>query len=116
MSKAKVSVTLRSDPQGYVEDYLLLLNGMLKLTSTELQVLAAFINYDSTVCASKSARKVVSERLKMKNVAVLNNYVKALKDKKCIYKDRMGLYRYNGLVSPKEPISSIEFIFNSIDD
>lgn len=115
MNKVRASVTLRDEPLEYVEDYLLLLNGLLKLTGTEIKVLAAFIDYDDSVCASKQARKVVAERLKMKNVAVLNNYVKALKDKGCIYKDRTGMYRYNEIVCPREDVESIEFVLKPND-
>jgi hypothetical protein len=115
MNKVKASVTLRDDPLGYIEDYLLLLNGLLKLTGTEIKVLAAFLDIDDSVCATKQGRKIVAERLKMKNVAVLNNYVKSLKDKGCIYKDRTGLYRYNDIVSPRQDIESIEFVLKPHD-
>lgn len=116
MSKIQARVTLRDDALGYLEDYLRLLNGLLKLTGTELKVLAAFLEYDSTICATQRARKIVAEKLMMKNVAVLNNYVKALKDKGCIYKDGSGLYRYNDIVSPKEKVSSIEFLLKGAHD
>ncbi len=116
MSKVQASVTLRDDALGYLEDYLRLLNGLLKLTGTELKVLAAFLDYDSRICATQRARKIVAEKLLMKNVAVLNNYVKALKDKGCIYKDASGFYRYNAIVSPKENITSIEFLLKGADD
>ena len=45
----------------------------------------------------------------MKNVAVLNNYVKSLKDKGVIYKDQFGSYKYLDIVSPKMELESIEF-------
>ena len=112
MSKVQANVSLRSDSRGYIEDYLLLLNGLLKLTGTEIKVLAAFIEYDNRVCASHEARKVVAESLKMKNVAVLNNYVKALKDKGCIVKDAPGKYSYNPIVNPRQNVNSIEFVLN----
>lgn len=115
MNKVRANVTLRDEPLGYLEDYLLLLNGLLKLTGTEIKVLAAFLDYDNTICATKRGRKVVAEQLKMKNVAVLNNYVKSLKDKGCIYKDRTGLYRYNPIVSPREDVESIEFVLKPND-
>lgn len=107
MAKLKAQVTLSKN--GRTLEYLQLLNGLLRLTGTELKVLAEFIDYDSYVCAQPLARKIVTQRLKMKNVAVLNNYIKSLKDKGCIYKDATGLYKYNNLVSPKEEVTSIEF-------
>lgn len=108
MANLKAKVKLSKD--NYTSDYLRLLNGILKLTNTELKVLSEFIDYDNKICASALSRKIVAQRLKMKNVAVLNNYIKSLKDKGCIYKDATGFYRYNNLVSPKEKISSIEFV------
>ena len=48
----------------------------------------------------------------MKNVAVLNNYVKALKDKGCIVKDAPGKYSYNPIVNPRQDVNSIEFVLN----
>lgn len=105
MAKVKVPVTLSGK-----RDYLVLLNGILKLTSVELDVLAAFLEFDPFVCATKTARKVVAEKLGMKNVAVLNNYVKALKDKGIIRKDTFGNYKYLDIVSPKSQLESIEFV------
>lgn len=112
---AKISVPVQLSQDTHVRDYLTLLNGILKLTPVELDVLAAFVEYDPFICASKAARKVVVEKLGMKNVAVLNNYVKSLKDKGCIYKDRTGLYRYNPIVSPREDVESIEFVLKPND-
>lgn len=83
---------------------------------TEIKVLVAFIEYNSTECASKQGRKVVAESLQMKNVAVLNNYIKSLKDKGCIYKDPAGLYRYNSIVTPPAEVSSIEFVLSTTND
>ena len=90
-------------------DYLSLLNGILKLTPVELDVLAAFLEVDPFVAATKTSRKLVADRLGMKNVAVLNNYVKALKDKGIIYKDQFGCYKYLDIVSPRMELESIEF-------
>ena len=111
MGKISVPVTLSADT--YARDYLTLLNGILKLTPVELDVLAAFVDYDPFICASKAARKVVVEKLGMKNVAVLNNYVKALKDKGIIYKDRYNNYKYIDIVSPKSKLEGIEFTFTA---
>lgn len=104
MGKVNIPITLEGK-----RDYLSLLNGILKLTAVELDVLAAFLEVDPFVCASKTARKIVAEKLNMKNVAVLNNYVKALKDKGVIYKDQFGSYKYLDIVSPRMELESIEF-------
>jgi predicted transcriptional regulator len=105
MAKISVPVTLSG-----TRDYLTLLNGILKLTPVELDVLAAFLEFDPFSCATKTSRKVVAEKLGMKNVAVLNNYVKALKDKGIIHKDQFGSYKYLDIVSPKMSLESIEFV------
>ena len=63
------------------------LNGLLDLTDREIEVLAAFIRYSSTGPITAAARKYVAEELEMKSVAVLNNFVKALKDKKALVPD-----------------------------
>lgn len=97
-------------------DYLTLLNGILKLTTVELDVLSAFLDFDPFVCATKTARKAVAEKLGMKNVAVLNNYVKALKDKGIINKDSYGNYKYIDIVSPKTELESIEFMISDLPE
>jgi predicted transcriptional regulator len=102
----KITVPVAMDGH---RDYLSLLNGILKLTSVELDVLAAFLEVDPFVCATKNSRKIVVEKLGMKNTAVLNNYVKALKDKGVIYKDQFGNYKYLDIVSPRMELESIEF-------
>lgn len=112
---AKISVPVQLSDDTYARDYLTLLNGILKLTPVELDVLAAFVDYDPFICASKAARKVVVEKLGMKNVAVLNNYVKALKDKGIIHKDRYNNYKYIDIVSPKSTLESIEFILSAAE-
>lgn len=105
MGHIKVPVTLNS-----TRDYLSLLNGILKLTEVELNVLHAFLEIDPFVCATTNGRRMVAERLEMKNVAVLNNYVKSLKDKGIIYKDQFGNYKYIDIVSPRRELTSIEFV------
>ena len=105
----KISVPVRLGSDTYTRDYLTLLNGILKLTPVELDVLAAFLDFDPFHCATKLSRKAVAEKLQMKNVAVLNNYVKSLKDKGIIYKDAYNSYKYIDIVSPRMDLDSIEF-------
>ena len=49
--------------------------------------------------------------MSFKSVSVLNNYVKSLKDKKVIYKDSTGVYRYNDIVKPNGNLESLTFKF-----
>jgi len=109
--KVRVPVTL-----GGTRDYLSLLNGILKLTAVELDVLAAFLDVDAFICATKKGRRIVAEKLGMKNVAVLNNYVKSLKDKGVIYKDQFGSYKYIDIVSPRMELESIEFTISDLPE
>lgn len=65
--------------------FLQVFNGILELTDTELQILAAFIDHGETVnLCSPANKKKVAELLKIKDHNTLNNYVKRLKDKKAI--------------------------------
>lgn len=57
------------------------------------------------------ARKHVAEKMNFKNVSVLNNYVKSLKDKQVIYKDDQGVYRYNHIVKPSDSFDQLTFQF-----
>jgi len=109
--KVRVPVTL-----GGTQDYLSLLNGILKLTAVEIDVLAAFLDVDPFICATKKGRRIVAEKLGMKNVAVLNNYVKSLKDKGIIYKDQFGSYKYIDIVSPRMELESIEFTISDLPE
>ncbi len=74
-------VRIPTSDRSLVRDYVRAINGILKLTDREVEVVAAFIRYDQENAATPSARKYVAEELEMKSVAVLNNFVKALKDK-----------------------------------
>lgn len=78
--------------------YLSFFNGLFKLTENELKVLAALIdnNTDSNLC-SASNKKKIAELLEIKDHNTLNNYVKRLKDKKAIIKDKVN-YKLNPML------------------
>lgn len=106
-----MQVNIKTNNKKFRRTYLELLNGILKLTPRELDSLILFLEYDKEIACSMGARKFVSQEMNFKNVSVLNNYVKSLKDKQIIYKDKDGIYRYNHIVKPSEPLNHITFQF-----
>lgn len=106
-----MQLTIKTNKKAFLRHYLELLNGILKLTPRELDSLLLFIEFDPEVACSMQARKHVADRMNFKNVSVLNNYVKSLKDKKVIYKDETGVYRYNHIVKPSDSIEQLTFQF-----
>ena len=106
-----MQLEIKTSKKSFTRHYLELLNGILKLTPRELDSLLLFLEYDSSVACSMHARKHVAEAMNFKSVSVLNNYVKSLKDKKVIYKDDHGVYRYNDIVKPKGNLESLTFKF-----
>ena len=93
-------VQIPTNSKNLVRDYVTAVNGILKLTDREIEVIAAFIRYDNQNAATPSARKYVAEELEMKSVAVLNNFVKALKDKGVILPipDEKNRYTYHPII------------------
>jgi DNA-binding response OmpR family regulator len=106
-----MQLEIQTSKKSFVRHYLELLNGILKLTPRELDALLHFLEYDQEVACSMQARKHVAEVMSFKSVSVLNNYVKSLKDKQVIYKDRSGVYRYNDIVKPDGTLESLTFKF-----
>ena len=106
-----MQLEIKTSKKSFTRHYLELLNGILKLTPRELDSLLLFLDYDQDVACSMQARKHVAEAMNFKSVSVLNNYVKSLKDKKVIYKDRSGVYRYNDIVKPQNNLDSLTFKF-----
>ena len=106
-----MQLTIQTNKDSFQRHYLELLNGILKLTPRELDSLLLFLDYDSEVACSMQARKHVADSMNFKNVSVLNNYVKSLKDKQVIYKDDLGVYRYNNIVKPSGSLDQLTFQF-----
>ena len=106
-----MQLTIKTSEKSFHRHYLELLNGILKLTPRELDTLLHFLQHDQEVACSMKARKVVADAMNFKNVSVLNNYVKSLKDKKVIYKDKAGVYRYNDIVKPSASLEQLTFKF-----
>jgi len=94
---------INSTSQNFTSDYLTMINGVLKLTGTELKVLAAFIDIAPEKPCSAQSRKQVVELLGFKSVAVLNNFIKSLKDKGVLILQD-GQYRFNPVVLPLQEL------------
>jgi hypothetical protein len=106
-------VQIPTNNRNLVRDYVLAVNGILKLTDREVEVVAAFIRYDKENAATPAARKYVAEELEMKSVAVLNNFVKALKDKGVILPvpDQRNRYTYHPIIKDINKDVSIQIRF-----
>lgn len=107
-----MELTIQTSKKSFRRHYLQLLNGILKLTPRELDSLILFLEYDDQVACSMEARRHVAEQMSFKNVSVLNNYVKSLKDKNVIMKAADGGYRYNSIVKPNGLLSELTFKFS----
>lgn len=106
-------VRIPTNSRNLVRDYVLAVNGILKLTDREVEVVAAFIRYDKENAATPSARKYVAEELEMKSVAVLNNFVKALKDKGVIIPVAKNRYTYHPIIKDINKDVSIQIRFET---
>ena len=71
--------------------YLQVFNGILELTQREMLVLSKFIDFsESDNICSQSTKKKVADDMGIKDPNTLNNYVKRLKDKGAITKNKNG--------------------------
>ena len=71
--------------------YLQVFNGILELTDKELLVLSKFIDLsDTTNICSADSKKKVAAAIGIEDPNTLNNYVKRLKDKGAITKNKNG--------------------------
>lgn len=79
-----------------------MINGILKLSDMELNVLGEFLDLNSSEMCSSQHRKTVKERYNIKNV---NVYVKKFKDKGLIAlksSPHRGIYTPNQIILPPE--------------
>jgi hypothetical protein len=87
--------------------YLSFFNGLFKLTENELKVLAALIDNTTEVnLCSAANKKKIAELLEIKDHNTLNNYVKRLKDKKAILKDKAN-YKLNPMLVKQNRIIAV---------
>tara|TARA_Y100000816_G_scaffold54701_1_gene35384 strand:- start:1006 stop:1320 length:315 start_codon:yes stop_codon:yes gene_type:complete len=88
--------------------YLQVFNGILELTDKELLILSKFIDLSETknICSADSKRKV-AEAVGIEDPNTLNNYVKRLKDKGAITKNKDGYIVSQLLKSDKTVVIEI---------
>jgi hypothetical protein len=104
-------LNITTSPRLHKRHYLELMNGILKLTPRELDCLLLFMAFDPEVACSTEARISVSREMNFRSVAVINNYVKSLKDKGVIILGDDGLYRYNSIINAPPIVDDIIFRF-----
>jgi predicted transcriptional regulator len=87
--------------------YLSFFNGLFKLTENELKVLTALVenNEEQNLCSAANKKKI-AEILEIKDHNTLNNYVKRLKDKKAIIKDKAN-YKLNPMLIKQNRVIAI---------
>lgn len=87
-------------------DYIEMFNGFFKLSHTELQILAAFVDlYNETKSVginvfSAEMKKKVAEALGREDFNTLNNYIKILSEKGAIRKQEVG-YSIHPMLIPQ---------------
>lgn len=87
--------------------YLSFFNGLFKLTDNELKVLTALVdNQDTDNLCSATNKKKIAEVLEIKDHNTLNNYVKRLKDKKAIIKDKAN-YKLNPMLVKQNRVIAV---------
>lgn len=97
----------------YIKSFLQALNGLLKLTDKELEVLAVFLTVNPKDPNGPAFKTEVIQKCGMKNIAVLNNYVKRFKDKSILIPNEAGVYVYNPILDPKNFTDGIKIKFVS---
>ena len=95
----------------YIISFLEVLNGLLKLTETELKILAVFLEVSTTSPCTHEFKLEVLKRCDIKNIAVLNNYIKKFKDKGVLIYNESGLYFYNPVLNPENFRDGLAFLF-----
>lgn len=107
MKRKKITIKINSTYK-----FLQVTNGIFGLTPKELSVLAAFIDVgaisgDKNLC-SVSNKKLVADKVGIKDYNTLGNYIKKFKDKKVFIKEGSN-YNVNSFLDTDTNIIEIEF-------
>jgi len=106
------TLTIRiKEGTSYINAYLEILNGLLKLSDKELKVLETFLAVNTKEPCSPEVKAIVVQKCEMKNVAVLNNYIKKFKDKGIMNVNKFGIYSYNPILDPENFRNGLAFKF-----
>ena len=113
----KIRKQLELDTEDYNTLHLEIINPFLpvRLTPKEIEVLAAFMSLQGDLANDKfgtTSRKVVKEKLKISSGG-LGNYLKSLKEKGFLFKDK-GAWNIARIVMPDKEITEYSFKLTSI--
>ena len=105
MKKRKLTIKINSTYK-----YLQIWNGIFNLTSRELEILSIFVDLHAISpeenLGSMLNKKIVAEKLSIKDPNTLNNYIKKFKDKGAVLlKDNK--YTLNTLLDPNTDMVEI---------
>ena len=88
-----MKVQIPTNNERFLKDYLNAINGILKMTQTEINVCATLLGLDIDNPCSKENRMKAAKQLNCSR-AVLNNSIKSLKDKNVLLYDANKKIRY----------------------
>ena len=107
---AKAVFKIKVNKESPYKNYLQLVNGVMRLTDKELEVLTLFMEQDAENLFSKESRRYLTETLGIKNI---NVYVKKFKDANLVIKTgKRGIYKPIPLLVPRD---SIEFKMDYVE-
>jgi F0F1-type ATP synthase epsilon subunit len=85
--------------------YIQVFNGILELTDKELLVLSKLIDFgDKTNICDIHTKKEVANDMGIEDYNTLNNYIKRLKDKGAIFKNKKGKYQASPFLLPENSV------------
>lgn len=96
--------------EAFIEHWVQITSGVTRLTETQQKVLVELLKANPTECDT-NARRIVTEKLGFKNLAVTANFIKILRDKGVLCPQAEGKLTYSPLVNPPSGTTSIEFEF-----
>jgi len=108
---------IKTTQEEFYYNYLLALNGTLRLSNKELIILSEFIKYtvkyfnEPELVFSSVIRKKVQAKLKISSFNV-NNYIKTLKQKKIILSKNQLLYVNPNVIPRQDKEGNIRIVFN----
>lgn len=107
-----MKVQIPTSNERFLQDYLNTVNGILKLTKTEIKVCVELIKLDLEDPCSIENRKQVAKNLNWGR-PILNNSIKSLKDKKVLVynKDSKPKYTFHPIVYNYKNTNSVNFEF-----
>lgn len=112
-----MKVQIPTNNERFLKDYLNAINGILKMTQTEINVCATLLGLDINNPCSKDNRIEAAKHLKWSR-AVLNNSIKSLKDKNVLQYDASKKIRYtfHPLVYNYRANNVLTFEFKNTDE